>query len=692
MTNLTHALSRYYGLAREDGFKAMICRVWRKVVSYGSLQVRSTWWRLRAGQLPSDQEILQRTDGEWTSPADFLEHLCNKMSPAFLFSVGDRQAYVAILRERYRDHVKETVEAANRVCQHRFRFLRESFEFSGEIDWHLDPKSGLSWPREFFEKIGHRLRSGRGLGDSKLPWELNRHQYFVTLGKAYWLTGDEAFAAEFTQQVLSWIRDNPEGMGINWYSALEIGVRLISWGLAFHFFRDSPHFAREGARPFIKSLYRQAKFLHAHLTLDWEVKNNHILGEAAGLIFVASLFPEFGDAREWLERGLRVFQDELSQQTFADGVNREQATAYHRFVVDFLLLIVILSRRGAIPASPGLEETLEKMLKYGMHLSMVDLGVPMIGDADDGRGYILDEGASFWDFREGLAAGAVLFERADFKFVAREFTEGAFWLLGVDGLLAFEGLNSAPAPEPSAFFPDAGVCILRDSWTEAGDMAFFRCGPFGLGGEGFCAHAHCDLLSLTLGIKGRQLLVDSGTFSYHGPWRNYFRLTPAHNTLVMDGAEQAIPLGEFEWGKVPRAECLLHEKNTVVGQVQTASGVCHIRELRREQRRRWKLIDSVLGEGKHSLTWYFHFAPDLSLEQLRGEDQVEVCVGGSPICVLTVPRDLRIEIGSGWYSGGYGSRIPNPQLVARWEGEIPPTGLRYVWTLERAGEARESRR
>ena len=33
-----------------------------------------------------------------------------------------------------------------------------------------------------------------GYGDVKHVWELNRHQHFVTLGQAYWYTGDEAFA------------------------------------------------------------------------------------------------------------------------------------------------------------------------------------------------------------------------------------------------------------------------------------------------------------------------------------------------------------------------------------------------------------------------------------------------------------------------------------------------------------------
>ena len=690
MQNLTQALSRYYRLARRYGFKAMVYRAWAKLVTHSSLQVRATYWRLKAGQMPSDQELLQRTNGKWMNRADFLEHLCKKTAPAFLFSVGDRQAYVAILRERYQDQVEETLKAADRVVQHRFRFLGEESYFGDEINWHLDPKSGLSWRREFYEKVGRRMRPVEVLGDSKLPWELNRHQYFVALGKAYWLTGDESFAEEFTQEVLSWIRDNPERMGINWYSALEIGVRLISWGLAFHFFRDSSYFIREGAGPFLKSLYRQAKFLREHLTLDWEVRNNHILGEVAGLVFVACLFPEFREAGEWLGKGLQVFEEEVQQQTCSDGVNKEQATGYHRFVVDFLVLIVILSRRGALPASPGLEEVLEKMLNYAMHLSGMNSGVAMMGDADDGRGYVLSEGATrFWDFREALAVGAVLFGRADFKFIAQDFAEGALWLLGPEGLQAFEQMESVTPDRTSVSFSEGGIYVLRDAWTAGSDVAVFKCGSFGLGGEGFCAHAHCDQLSFVLWVGGSPVIVDSGTYTYYGPCRDHFRLTAAHNTLMVDGQEQASPRGNFSWQDVPHAECLSWGEDRVVGRLQTNAGISHQRELRHEAPGSWEVTDTLDGEGIHELSWYFHFPPSLSLHQSEIDQQVMVKEQGKPFVAIHVPPQVRAEVKSDWLSREYGRKESNPLLVGTWRGEILASGVRFLWGFRRAEDARK---
>ena len=40
----------------------------------------------------------------------------------------------------------------------------------------------------------------RVVGDSKVTWELNRHQHLVTLAKAYRVTGDRSYANETLRQ------------------------------------------------------------------------------------------------------------------------------------------------------------------------------------------------------------------------------------------------------------------------------------------------------------------------------------------------------------------------------------------------------------------------------------------------------------------------------------------------------------
>ena len=62
-----------------------------------------------------------------------------------------------------------------------------------------------------------------------------------------------------------------------------------------------------------------------------------------------------------------------------------------------------------------------------------DGSIPKIGDNDSGRTFKLSE-ADENERRYYLSAGAVLFNRADFKKLSPKFYEEAFWLLGSEGL------------------------------------------------------------------------------------------------------------------------------------------------------------------------------------------------------------------------------------------------------------------
>ena len=75
-------------------------------------------------------------------------------------------------------------------------------------------------------------------GDKKITWELNRHQFFQQLGRAYWRTGDESYAESYVAYVTSWMDANPPKLGINWASSLEVSFRVISWLWALYFFKD----------------------------------------------------------------------------------------------------------------------------------------------------------------------------------------------------------------------------------------------------------------------------------------------------------------------------------------------------------------------------------------------------------------------------------------------------------------------
>lgn len=99
-----------------------------------------------------------------------------------------RDEYVAGYRARFPQAVTAELAEADRLLAHRFEFLGFESQHGATVDWSRDPVSGRDWPRGFSPSIPYR--GADRLGDIKLPWELAKQQYFFTLGKAYWLTGD----------------------------------------------------------------------------------------------------------------------------------------------------------------------------------------------------------------------------------------------------------------------------------------------------------------------------------------------------------------------------------------------------------------------------------------------------------------------------------------------------------------------
>jgi len=58
------------------------------------------------------------------------------------------------------------------------------------VDWHFDPVLNRRPPFAFWADVPYL---DAACGDHKVIWELNRHQHWLALGRAYWLTGDPRY-------------------------------------------------------------------------------------------------------------------------------------------------------------------------------------------------------------------------------------------------------------------------------------------------------------------------------------------------------------------------------------------------------------------------------------------------------------------------------------------------------------------
>src|SRR5437867_3690414 len=115
------------------------------------------------------------------------------------------------------------------------------------------------------------------------------------------------------------------------------------------------------------------------------------------------------------------------------------------------------------------------------------------------------------------------------------------------------GSSGRPASTPSRLFADGGYAVMRSDWGPLGHQLILDAGPLGCGTSD--GHGHADLLSIQVAAFGTPYLVDAGTYCYttDREWRDFFRSTAAHSTVVVDGVGQAIPAGSFRWDGRPRA-------------------------------------------------------------------------------------------------------------------------------------------
>jgi hypothetical protein len=652
------------------------------------------------------EEVRVRVGQEFHKHSDLLVHRMGVHAGAirlntdsaarrgqFFFLGKDISVRAELVRKHLPDEAAEILREADEICGHRFRLLGyEHLDFTPDggggnfgggnfggdnfggdnfkdIDWHLDPVHGKRAPLDPWFKIP--FLDFAVVGDHKVTWELNRHQHFVTLAKARLLSGDEKYVRELMAQWRSWIKANPYPLGINWGSTLEVAFRSLSWmwvdqllaGMA-----ECANFRAEMA----PALAFHGHYIERYLSTYFS-PNTHLLGEAVALFFLGTLYPQMPRAARWKESGWEIVLREAGRQVRPDGVYFEQSLHYHVYALDFFLYARLLAARNGMGIPREYDAVLGRML---------DVVAPL-AQAGPAENFGDDDGGRLWNPRRNrteqmtdpLALGAVMFSR-DFP---AALTEEAIWLFGNQAVEKLSSTQASPAAHSLAF-PDGGLYVLADSQPYAQAMVV-DAGPQGTGRSG---HGHADALSLRLTMDGRRWLVDSGSGVYISKDpadRNTFRGTGAHNTMRVDGVDQAIADEPFSWTHIPSTQA----ENWIVGKSFTyfvgshngyarlADPVVHRRHVLQIAGGVWLVRDFALGKTEHELEIRWHFAPDLEVRCV-GSGRVEVsisrsrstsgAVSGESGLSLIVPEETvwhtSTEVSRTLVSPAYGAFQPAP--------------------------------
>ncbi|HEU4938834.1 MAG TPA: alginate lyase family protein [Vicinamibacterales bacterium] len=634
---------------------------------------RSRRWRqerLRSLLLPTSRELLEAKRAlvrqDVRSAATSLRTHFLHRAPRFPIDPQSRHSVTAAILDQYPEAAQEAARRGDRLLEGYRDLLgyRDLHVGSGsEIDWHFDAVHKVGAPLNFWSRVPYL---DPRYGDHKIIWELNRHQHWLALGRAAWLTGDRRYADGFRAELASWLAANPPLTGINWSSMLELGFRAISWLWGTHFFiafeDDS-----DGTWlvDLLVSLDRQLNHISRHLSRYFS-PNTHLLGEGLALYIAGRVLPELTRAASWADTGREILRAERKRQVNSDGGHAELSAHYHRYALDFYLFALVIARRTNDACASEFAEVTSRLATFCRAIVGDNGFLPTIGDDDGGMLFPIC-GRAPADVRDSLSLAAVLLDRPDLAMGAPP--EETLWMLGGDASRP-KGRDMTRSV-PSRLFPDTGYAVLRSPDAQT---------IFDIGQHGFLngGHAHADALSIVMSIQGKPFLVDPGTCTYtiNTERRNLFRSTAMHNTVTVDDRSQSIPDSPFHWKSAANATIRLWTSGQHFDAVEAEHDGylpdMHRRVVVRDGSGLWLIADHVIGDGDHKMDIRWHLDRAWRLTQMA--DNVVSVEHWDGIVARIASTGARTQIERGelsWRAPVYGQHLPALTATVSHSGRAP---------------------
>jgi hypothetical protein len=509
------------------------------------------------------------------------------------------------------------------------------------LEWQAGASRRMIVSREF--TFLNRTVGGRDAipwNDRRLPklW-LYHLNYFDFLNIDLTRPGDASALVGALSLALDWCTSNRQGTEVGW-EPYPLSLRIVNW-LKF-LGRNGRLLEEMGAGTLLKSLAVQAARLERRLEKD--LLGNHLLKNIKALLFAGAML-ESPRSTRWWSIGEELLGQQLDEQILPDGGHFERSPMYHAQVLADLAEIRLLCRamRKGLACSRLLSEKIRAMARFLRAVLHPDGAIPL--------------------FNDSVLGGA----RAPAESLA---------------MAELPNPQVIESESPVTVFPDTGYGVIQS--RESRSTLIFDCGP--LGPDYQPGHGHCDVLSYELSLQSRRVVVDTGVSTYEScTERRYERSTAAHNTLRIDGEEQAEIWASFRVGRRPRVGRVeggeIKEFHFVRGvhYAYKPRAVIHSRMIVLTPRKCWVVIDLLKGKGKHLVESFIHFHPAVGVELLNNPASNNLGTAGTCWAIrfgeeqyfLTTRGGGEVVAQQSWYAPEFGLRQRRTTLHWSWEGDLP---------------------
>jgi hypothetical protein len=527
------------------------------------------------------------------------------------------------------------------------------------------------------------------VGDHKLTWEVNRHQWFITLAQAWRLTGDASYLVCAEQLLSHWLAGNPPKVGINWCSSLELAFRVQSWIQGLRIAGADAPLSSALRTALVASVATHATHIEHNLS-TWFSPNTHLTGEALALLSVGCAWPSLPDAARWRTLGWRILSEQLPRQVRADGVYFEQSSWYQAYTVDFYVLAVMWARFERVPIPTGVLNGVQSAALALRAITRPDGTIPLLGDDDGGCALPLRR-ARFGDVSDTLwRAGMML---GDARILPPRGAPGPSALLWLEGHTAYDAAAAArrDASVSTCALRDGGwVALAEANGDGGGHLLVLDAGPHGTAPHG---HSHADALSFDLTVQGVPVIVDAGTGAYVGEARTRYRSTAVHNTVTVDGLDSSEQLSAFKWRTAAHGSLLAFgtaraaqwAAATHTGYTRLPDPVLHRRTILRVGGLHWIILDRIEANAGHEVAMTFQCAAGAVV--VADGSQHSISVAGVAVELALDPH-LAATVELREISPMYACEMPADAIVGRAAISGTSTFCSAIGALRESGRLR----
>lgn len=372
-----------------------------------------------------------------------------------------------------------------------------------------------------------------------------------------------------------------------------------------------------------QSIFLQTEWLTKHL--ETHLLGNHYFENGTALVLAGNCFSDSA-ADKWVRIGTSILEKEIPEQILSDGLHFELSPMYHSRM---LYMMALLYNTGNPAVQHFVKEPMQKMIQALKYVCHPDDQIALLNDSAFG---ICNEPKQLILYCCKLLGYA--YSTPDTEF-------GPFALVYA-GYYGYRGTD--------------GTYIICDGG---------KIGPDYIPG-----HAHADIFSFELSLRGHRVIVDAGVHDYEASEsRRYCRSTAAHNTVEIDGKDQCEMWGIFRVARRGQPHNV-RWKPTQEGFELSAwhdgykrlkGSPVHYREFNWNKSGKLIIKDIITASKPQSVVSRLHLHPNCKIDQIKASTAWVTYPEGNFRIIFSGNGKLSLE--DSFYCPEFGKKLENKALA-----------------------------